>query len=338
MPKSKNLNKKAYRNLVISAVLWGLSPLFYKQGLLLVSISVFLGLRFAIGAMAILATERKKFIRLTTKVIAIITAFAILDALLVNIVYSFAIQRTTLLHASIIQLSVPFLVYFFAAIILKEKPHKIVLIGSTVAVIGMAIIVIANSASSAPSTNTQNIGDLAMFACVSLSALSIVLGRKVLSGIKKLPSEQLGFMEYAISAVPFFVIILLHGSWQAITSISAMAWVWILAAAIISGSLPVTFYYRSVKKLPAERLADMSFISPAVAGIVGIMFLGEQLSVGFIAGTALVVVGLLISHKKIHPVLAAHKLGSDIKALQSIFKFPHKAYAYIAVEARKFGQ
>ncbi|MFO0882372.1 MAG: EamA family transporter [Candidatus Saccharimonadales bacterium] len=59
-----------------------------------------------------------------------------------------------------------------------------------------------------------------------------------------------------------------------------MAWVWIIAAAIISGSLPVTFYYRSVKKLPAERLADMSFISPAVAGIVGILFLGERLSIG----------------------------------------------------------
>lgn len=330
--KTKNLDKKAYRNLVISATLWGLSPFFYKQGLLFVSILIFLGLRFAIGALCIFITERKKFVRLTLKIITIITAFALLDALLVNIVYSFAIQRTTILHASIIQLSVPFLVYFFAAIILREKPHKIVLFGSTIAVIGLAVIVFANSSVSTPSTGLQNIGDIVMFGCVCLSALSIVLGRKVLSKVKKLPSEQLGFMEYAISAVPFFVIIALHGSWHSLVTIPPIAWVWILAAAIISGSLPITFYYRSVKRLPAERLADMSFISPAVSGIVGILFLSEQLTPAFIMGTSLVLVGLMVSHNKIHPVMTAHKVGSDIKALNAVFRFPQRAYQYISVE------
>lgn len=333
--KNKNQSQKAYSSLVTSAVFWGLAPVFYKQGLLLVSITIFLAFRFGIGALYIFATERKKFIKLSVKVFAIVAAFAIFDALIVNLIYSYAIQRTSILHASIIQLAVPFFVYFFAAILLREKPHKVVIFGGLIAVMGLGIIVLANNSSAAAGASAVSFGDMVMLVSACVGAFSIVLGRKVLSSIKKLPSEQLGFMEYAISAVPLFVIIMVTGQWTTIASIQLQSWMWIFAAAIIAGAIPITLYYRAVKKLPAERLADMSFISPAVASFVGILFLGEQLSVGFILGTSLVLLGLLVGHKKIHPVLAAHKLGTGIDTLEKSFRIPQKAYQYITVETKK---
>jgi drug/metabolite transporter (DMT)-like permease len=331
--KQKNLNKKAYQSLLLSGVLWGFVPLFYKKSLLAVSIVVFLALRFTFAAAFIFATERKKFISIKPKMLAAIIGFAFLDMLMINLIYSVGIQKTTILHAAIIQLINPFLVYVFAAILLKEKPHKVVLMGSTVAVAGLLIIVITSLDGSSAASSTV-VGDLILIAGAALGAFTVVLGRKLLSQKKRIPPEQLGFIEYAVCAVPFIAIATATSSWGVLTTISVQVWLWILAASIISGAIPVIMYYRTVRRLPAERLADISFVIPAVSGAVGILFMGEQLTMGFIIGTSLVVAGLLVSHKKIHPILIAHHIGADTKLLQSMFRMPKRAYAYIAVETK----
>ena len=62
--------------------------------------------------------------------------------------------------------------------------------------------------------------------------------------------------------------------------------------------------------------------------------MGENLTAGFVLGTGLVVFGLLIGHKKVHPVLAAHKLGLELRTAQLLFRTPKRAYEYIAVETK----
>jgi len=333
--KQKNLDKKAYQSLLLSGVLWGFVPLFYKKSLVAVSILVFLALRFSIGALYIFATERKKFIHIPTKLMLGVIAFALVDMLLINVIYSIGIQKTTILHAAIIQLLNPFLVYLFAAIILKERPHRIVLVGSSIAVVGLLAIVISSVQSSASGAPSAMLGDGILCLGTAIGALTVVISRKMLSQKKRrLPPEQLGFLEYFICAMVVVSIVIATSSWHAVGTISGSVWMWIIAAGIISGGMPITLYYRSAKKLPAERLADISFVLPAVSSLVGIAFLGEKLTIGFVFGTSLVVFGLLIGHKKIHPVLIAHKIGIDTHTVQMVFRQPKRAYAYIAVETK----
>lgn len=336
MPKKKSSQLVAYHYLVASGVLWGLVALFYKQGLAALSVSVFLALRFAIGAVGLYASQHHRFKKLPKKLLVLLAGFAILDAVALNYLYSFAIERTSLLHASIIMLTSPFFIYLFAALMLKERPHKVVIIGSLVAAAGLALIVVFNT-QQAPNATQTLIGDSIMLGYSLLNAFTIVLGRKLLSKKRQLIPEQLAFIEYAVATVVIGVIVTVFSGWSEVITISVQTWGWIVAAAIVGGALPILLYYKSVKKLPAERLADITFISPAVAGLVGIIFLGEQISTAFVGGTLLVVLGLLIGHQKIHPIVTAHKIGSDVKAIEAMFRMPKKAYEYIAIESKKFG-
>lgn len=333
MKKSNNLNKQAYQSLLISGVLWGFTPLFYKKSLIAVSVLVFLALRFTIAGAFVFATERKKFVRLSPKLFIGVVIFALVDMLLINVIYSVGIQKTTILHAAVISLLNPFLVYLFAAIILKERPHKVVLVGSSIAVVGLLIIVLssAKATGSVPSTIA---GDIILSLGAMIGAFTVVISRKILSQKKRVPPEQLGFMEYAICAIPVIAIVIATSGWQVIGTISGAVWLWIIAASIISGAFPIVMYYRSAKKLRAERLADISFVIPAISSLVGIIYMGEQLTLGYIAGASLVIFGLLIGHKKLHPILVAHKIGMDASAVQQLFRQPKKAYAYIAVESK----
>ena len=336
MPSRKQSQLVAYQYLVTSGVLWGLVALFYKQGLAALSISLFLVLRFSVGAIGIYVSQRHRFKKLSIRILGLLTAFALIDAVAINYIYSFAIQRTSLLHASIILLATPFFVYFFAALLLKERPHKIVLIGSIVAATGLALIVLFGANQSAGAAQTA-VGDSVMLLYAIVNAFTIVLGRKLLSKKKQLAPEQLAFIEYAVAAMVIGLVLTVLGGWSELATITIPTWGWVVAAGIIGGALPILLYYKSVKRLPAERLADITFISPAVAGVVGVVFLGEALSSIFVIGTTLVVVGLLIGHDKIHPVVTAHKLGTDLATIGSIFKVPKKAYEYISAETRKFG-
>lgn len=334
MPKKKKTTSlKAYNTLLFSGVLWGFASLFFKMSLVTLSIGVFLALRFIIGAIFIYATGRKKFKPIPNKLLIIVALFALIDMVVINYLYSYALQRTTILHVSIISLSVPFLVYFFAAIILKEKPHRAVILGSVIAASGLAFIVVGGPTDTVTSPDVAR-GDAVMVIYAIIGALAIVLSRKLLGHKRSLSSEQFSFIEYVTAACFFIGLVFVTHSWSEVTTISAVTWGWIAGAAILSGAMPLLLYYKAVKILPAERLADVNFIAPAVAGCVGVIFLGEQLSTSFIIGTACVVAGLLVSHKKIHPVLIAHHIGVDTKILQNMFRVPKRAYAFIAVETK----
>ncbi len=333
--KVQSYSHHAYTMLFMSGVLWGFSALFYKKSLAIVSISVFLAARFILGAGYIFATERKKFVRLSTRVLGLIALFTIVDTVMINFLYSAGIQRTTAIHAAVIHLSTPFLVYFLAAIFLSEKPHKRVIAGAMIAAMGMLGIILGSS-SATNDTGASSTGDFILLFEAFVTASAMVIGRKLLTKYKKIPGEQLGFIEYSLAAIPFVILAFLSGNLNELGVLNLSSWLWIIGASILCGAIPLTLYNRSIRKLPAPRLADVSFISPTTGALVGVFLLGEQISVPFVMGASLVIIGLLISHNKIHPVYIAHHLRADASTIQSIFRVPRRAYEYIRIESKRY--
>lgn len=328
--KVRSYSHQAYSMLFMSGVLWGFSALFYKKSLAVVSISVLLAVRFILGAVFIYATERKKFVRLSVRVLGLIALFTIVDTVIINFLYSAGIQRTTAIHAAVIHLSTPFIVYFLAAIFLSEQPHKRVIVGAVIAVMGMLGIILG-SVSATNDTVSSVTGDILLFFMAFLTASAIVIGRKLLTKYKKIPGEQLGFIEYSLAVIPFGVFAIFSGNLSELGALNVSSWGWIIGASILCGAIPLTLYNRSIRTLPAPRLADVSFISPTTGALVGVFLLGEQISASFVIGAALVIAGLLISHNKIHPVYIAHHLRADVSTLQAIFRVPKRAYEHIRV-------
>lgn len=233
-------------------------------------------------------------------------------------------------------MTVPFFVYFFAAVLISEKPHKKVIFGSIIAFLGMVTIIF--SASVSATAKGAFIGDGILLIEAIVGALVIVWGRKIFTKHKKINGEQMSFIEFTVAIVPFAVVMLLSGDYIEIVNIQLTTWLMIVGASILCGALPLVLYYRVVRRLPAERLADTNFISPLTAAIIAVTLLGEQLTFMFVIGAVCVVTGLLISHNKLHPVLAAHRVGVSLTAIEKSFRYPRRAYEYIYAEAKSFTQ
>lgn len=326
MSKTKKLNPGAYNLLIISCIMWGFAPIFYRHALVALPIFVFLFFRYFVGALALLALDRKKFIGVSTGLVASIAILAFFDSFLANTFYSIGMQKTSIIHASIISLSVPFFVYLFAAIIIKERVHKVVVIGGLVSAAGLLITMLPSFTGG--SINGSAIGDIAMVLESICTALGVVLARKLLHK-NKIPPEQFSFIEYISATMIILPIIVLNGTISQIGNMTLAIWCWVIAAGVLAGALPIRMYFRAAKKLPAQRLADGSFVIPLVIAIVGVVYYKEAFTVYTIIGLGLVVIGLLVGHNKLHPVLVAHKLNLNNIQIQSVYKIPKKAYEYI---------
>lgn len=326
MSKNKKLNVKSYNLLIFSCILWGFSPIFYRHSLAFVGIFLFLFFRYLFGAIFILALDRKNFVKISSGLIISIALLALVDNILANTFYSIAMQKTSVLHASIISLSVPFFVYFFASIILHEKVHKKVVIGGLISAAGLVITMLPSFMAGAKGGDL--VGDLAMLAQAICCAFGIVIARKLLHK-NKIPSGQFSYLEYLAASFGLFFLTLFTGGFEQLSAISISSWAWIVATAIVVGGLPIRMYFKAAKKLPAERLADGSFVIPLVVAIVGVVYYKEAFTVYALTGLSLVIIGLLVGHNKIHPVLVAHHLNLNNLQLQKIYRVPKRAYEYI---------
>ncbi len=315
--------------MVIAAVLWGLSPLLYKQGLAAMSIVLFLLSKFAIGAIGIYLFERNKFVAIKKRFLIYFIMFGLADGLLANYIYSLAIQKTSVLHAALIGLLVPFFVYYFASILLKEKIHTTVVFGAIIAAFGLAIIIVGNGASDGVSSL---LGDIIMVSYGIVNALLIVVGRYFLSKRKfHLPSEQLAFIQYTASSI-LLVILSFTGYAYFKTAVSVETIGLMIAAGTLLGAIPIVLYYRAARRINAERLADAFFITPATAMVSGVIILSEPLTVPLIIGAIVMIMGLLISNNKIHPLSIAYTLSAEQKVIIKMLRYPKKAYAYVTYQ------
>lgn len=308
----------SYGMLATSGIFWGLSPLLYKSGFAYVSVGMFLLGKFTVGAFVIYFSSRHRFINLRPSLLLALALFGVLDGLGATYIYLSGVQLTSVLNTALIGLLMPFAVYFLANIILKDAISKVVVAGAVIATLGLALTIVGNDSSGRSVT-----GDLLIFAYVLFNAALVVAGKYFLSKkAPKLPPDQLSFIEYFVSMLAVFALFGV-GFFGVDSDINAPGVLNMLVAGTVLGSFPMLLYARSVKKLPAERLADLPFITAAVGMSIGVVMLGGVPELPVLAGIGLVVLGLLVGNSKVDLLYAAHVIQHDTERAIHILEAQH---------------
>ncbi|NCU41013.1 DMT family transporter [Candidatus Saccharibacteria bacterium] len=311
----KKLHPTSYGMLVSSGVFWGLSPFLYKSGFAYVSVGMFLLGKFAVGALVIYLAGRHRFIKLKPSLIVALSIFGVLDGLGATFIYLSGVQLTSVLNTALIGLLMPFAVYFWANIVLKDAVSKIVIIGAVIATIGLGLTVVGSDAS-----GRAILGDILILAYVLFNAALVVAGKYFLSKkAPKLPPDQLSFIEYFVSMIAVFVLFGIGVfNFEGIANVPTI--LYMLCAGTVLGSFPMLLYARSVKKLPSERLADLPFITAIIGISLGAIAIGGAPETTSLVGMALIAIGLLIGNSKINLVYVAHIIQHDTEKAVRLLK------------------
>ncbi|MFO1055870.1 MAG: DMT family transporter [Dongiaceae bacterium] len=277
--------------LALLAVVWGGSVPVTKLGLESFPPLTLTTLRYlgAAPAFALLLIGKRRPPRRALLAMAALGVFGVAGGQLLQTV---AIGRTTASAATMISALIPMLVVLLAAVRLKQPLRPRHLVGLAAAFFGILLVaagdprnIVAVMATSAFS------GDVLMLCCCVFVACYYVLSAELVARHGAIVVAAWTSLAGAVAMVPLMAVELraapVHPSLLGLGCILYLA-----LLVTVAGSW---LWLQALSRVPARIAASLQYLQPLVGVALSALLFGEPLDAWFLAGTACVFLGILLS-------------------------------------------
>ena len=260
--------------LIAVTALWGYTFVVVKQAILQIPPLQFLALRFALGAIVLLAAFPRSTIRGISKALG--SSAAVGSALAVGYAFqTLGLRYTGATKSALITGLTVVMTPVLAVVVLKRKPSAVTVLAVAMSAAGLALLTIGPTVS-------FNLGDaLTLVTALAFAAHIVLLGRY--SPI--CDARQLAFGQIAFSTIAFALISLTLEDWVAPST--SKVW-WALAVTGI-GATAVAFLVMTWAQqfLSPTKTAIVVAMEPVFGTLAGYTILSERLSIVGWTGAAL---------------------------------------------------
>ncbi|MFC4526000.1 EamA family transporter [Dyella halodurans] len=122
------------------------------------------------------------------------------------------------------------------------------------------------------------------------AALTALFGKLGVAGIN---SNLATFIRTIVILLVTAGILSLRNEWARPTGLPNSSWVFLVLSGIATG-LSWLCYYRALQLGPVSKVAPIDKLSVAIAIVLGVLLLGEQLSWSLVIGGGLIVAGAIV--------------------------------------------
>jgi transporter family protein len=122
------------------------------------------------------------------------------------------------------------------------------------------------------------------------AALTALFGKLGVTGIN---SNMATLIRTAVILLLTAVLVFARSEWQAPNLVPRNSWLWLVLSGVASG-LSWLCYYRALQLGPLSMVAPVDKLSVAIAILLGVVVLGEQLTWQLALGGSLIVAGTII--------------------------------------------
>ncbi|MEY3677484.1 MAG: hypothetical protein RL351_711 [Actinomycetota bacterium] len=276
-------------------LIWGSSFLFIALGLETLSPTGIAFWRTFIGAITLLAVVligRIKFVRGWNAWVRIWIAGLFMSAI-PAVLFGYAEQHVSSALASIINASTPIFTVIAILIAFRaEKPKREVLIGLTVGLLG--VFVVLGIWNGFGANEPLAIG--ALILAVICYGIGSPFLRKYVEPLKIKP-EAAVFGQVSTSAITLLPFYLFGGLTAGPITFHAVAAM--LALGVFGTGLAYVMYYKLLAQVGSAIGSAVTYISPIVGVILGILLLGETISWNEPVGAAIVLLGAAVAQGRI---------------------------------------
>jgi len=276
-------------------IVWGCSFIFIKLGLeFLTPIGVAFG-RVCLGAVTLLVWARYKEIALPKGKIMWLHLWVV--SMLLNVIpgilFAYAETEVTSILAGIINAVTPLMTLLAIMIAFREeKPKNYQVIGLLTGFIGVLTVLGA----------WQGLGDnpaiavIALLSAVACYGVSYPYSRKFVLP-KKLKAESLAAGQLSMGAVTLLPLFLIDGA--SISGYSTGPILAMLTLGILGSGFAYIWNFQIMEAAGSAIASSVTYVTPVVAVIVGIIFLGEGVTWYEPVGGLIVLLGAAISQQRI---------------------------------------
>lgn len=286
--------KRAVVLAALSGCMWGSIGLFiHKLGVYgISSVPLTVG-RYLIAVILvgiILAAGKRELLKIRLRDLPWFFVTGVLCLLFFNVCYGIAIEKSSMPMAAVLLYTSPMFVTLASAIIFREKITLRKMVAVCMAVAGCAFVSGIMHGSLAYPLPAYLWG---LAAAVGYASYSIVAG--VL--LKRYHAVTVLFYSFLTAAIVGCVLIDLKGLAGMVAGAPA-AGLWMVAAAIVCNICPYFCYNLALEDMEASRVAVIASIEPAVASLLGVVVMKEQMDIFGVIGVGIIFAAIVVLNRK----------------------------------------
>lgn len=181
-----------------------------------------------------------------------------------------AYKYTTVAISTLSYYFAPVIVTILCPILFKEKLTKKQILCFIMSTLGLSLVI--------GITNLGSGGNDALGVAFGLGAAvfyaTVILLNKFIKGIAGIQRTFLQFLSAIAVLTPY---VLFTGGIH-LNGLNGSGWICLLIVGLVHTGLTYCLYFSSLKELPGQEAAILSYIDPLVAVVIGVLLLGEPLS------------------------------------------------------------
>ncbi len=292
MPALSHRRFQAYIFLLLNAALWGFGAPIIKHSLEFTTPALFLLFRFIFASLLFLPVflihrHRASYKKMNPRHLLLL---ALLGGPLTLLPFYYGINVTTAIEASILESISPIFIVAGGVLLLHEKLKKAETIGVVLAILGTLILALE------PLLSGQGLNTLSVQGNI-LILISDVIWAAFLIFSKKDHTDPItiSFASFVIS-IPFFIIMAVAE--KSGFTVDPRAIPGILYMAVGGSIIAFWAYQEGQKRIEASEAAIFSYLKPAFAIPLAILWLREPFSLVTGIATAVIILGVYLSEKR----------------------------------------
>jgi drug/metabolite transporter (DMT)-like permease len=282
--------------MIITVVVWAFAFPFIKIGLNELSFVNLTIMRFVVVCatlIAILLLQPKRFSKLHKKDIIPIFILGFFGVMVYHFGLNYGEQYVSPGAASLIIATIPVFIVVLAVMFLNEKITLKKFLGIVLSLSGVLIISIWGTQDASIEIEYMS-GALAVLVAAAMGALYTVAGKKLLSRYSALSLTVYAMLLGSLGLLPFLSKSLL----DEVSAMSARGWIAVIFLGICSTVIGYSLWYVALKIKTASEVSVYLYAIPVLSTIISYVLFDDKITLLFIFGGLLVIVGLVIVNMK----------------------------------------
>jgi drug/metabolite transporter (DMT)-like permease len=236
--------------------------------------------------------KEKHFPKPTRREFLWIFLLSLVGVVFFNALLFTSLKTITAVRSSVMLAFTPAIVAVIARFLFKEKITPLIAIGIVLATIG-AVLTITNGDIKTVISNGLAIGDIFMLgAVIAWAAYSIII-KLAMSRLSAITLLAYGSVMGVIILIP---LTLLEGAWSVVPHLSSAA-IWSLVfLSLGAAGLAYLWYYEGIRHVGSSKASVFLNVEPVAAILIGVILLGEELTLVVSIGAILVIGGLFLTN------------------------------------------
>ena len=218
-----------------------------------------------------------------------------------NLFFFYGLHFISSSRASLIVALNPALIALTAFAFSRERLSPVNLVGIVLCIGGASTVIVSKSTGSITTVSGAWLGDVLILGCVMSWVIYSVFARRLVREIGPLHT-----VAYSVLAgtLMLFIAAIVQGDLNlpALIQLRQAQWLSLVYLGVFGSALAYIWYYDGIQKIGVTQSGSFIALNPLSAVVLGMLVLGERLSLAMVLGGVLAITGIVLCNRGSRPV------------------------------------